>query len=110
EHTGKFDHASIAVQKRTPLDIERRCARTMLKRDRAPRSHRRHRWRPAGNASEQAGANPAQLLLTDEFGFPARTRTTLRKRGAERTKTDDEFVAGLKCGGDVDSVVLEHVV
>ena len=50
----------------------------------------RNRRRPAGNAAEQTRAQPAQLLMTDQVGFPARSwpflLEVLRQRSESRAR------------------------
>ena len=63
--------------------------------DIAPRADGRSHGRPTRNAPQQRCPMPAQLLMLDQIGFPARPRAfPLQVRG-QRTKSDHQFVVAL---------------
>jgi hypothetical protein len=77
--------------------------------DRSPGTHGRDCRRPSGDASQESGTEPAQVLLLDEPGLPLRPRARLLERAAQRTEADHKLVVVAKRVRDVDAVREEHV-
>ena len=81
------DGGEIALQ----VVLERGLA-TLFQNDRTPGTYGWNGWRPTRDAAQQGGAEPAELLMLHEPGFPARACPALFQGRPQGAEADYDFI------------------